>query len=160
MAEQTCELCGAAEWHDLLRGVPDYLSGERFDLVRCDRCRLVVTRPMPGEADIARYYPPRYRTDRQKLTKGLRVGLRAAAVDMHFPRNFRGRLLDLGCGTGVFALEMKQRGWGVAVTELNDKVLDRMRSAGIEAKRPDDALRDGFGKPFDAIIAWHVLEHV
>ena len=81
----------------------------------------------------------------------------------HFPRNFRGRLLDAGCGTGAFAMEMQRRGWTVAVTELNDAVLDDMRKLGMEAKRPDEALREGFaggaGK-FDAITAWHVLEHV
>jgi hypothetical protein len=36
-----------------------------------------------------------------------------------------------------------------------------MRKRGMEAKRPDDALREGFaGGKFDAITAWHVLEHV
>jgi predicted TPR repeat methyltransferase len=70
-------------------------------------------------------------------------------------------LLDLGCGTGAFALEMQRRGWNVAVTELNDAVLEDLRGRGLEAKRPDEAEREGFaGGKFDAITAWHVLEHV
>jgi hypothetical protein len=56
---------------------------------------------------------------------------------------------------------MQSRGWTVAVTELNDAVLDQMRDLGMEAIRPDEALRTGFpGGKFDAITAWHVLEHV
>ena len=30
----------------------------------------------------------------------------------------------------------------------------------MEAKRPDEAFRDGFSAPFDTITCWHVLEHV
>jgi SAM-dependent methyltransferase len=159
--DQSCPLCDAKDWRTHLAGVLDYLSGERFDLLRCESCGLVITHPAPAPAELDRYYPPRYRTDRQKQTGGWRVRRRAAMLQRHFPRGFRGRLLDLGCGTGAFALEMQRRGWTLAVTELNDAVLEEMRSRGMEAKRPDEALRDGFsGERFDAITAWHVLEHV
>jgi SAM-dependent methyltransferase len=156
-----CELCGATDWRPQLAAVTDYLTSEVFDLERCGRCDLVVTCPMPPADQLGRYYPARYRTDRQKQTGGWRVRRRAAMLQRHFPRGFRGRLLDLGCGTGAFAVEMQRRGWTVAVTELNDAVLEQMRQLGMEAKSPDAALRDGFaGGPFDAITAWHVLEHV
>jgi SAM-dependent methyltransferase len=145
-------------WHAHVRGVVDYITSETFDLLRCGRCGLIVTHPMPDSLDC--YYPARYRTDRQKQTGGWRVRRRAAMLEKHFPRGFKGRLLDLGCGTGAFAMEMQQRGWTVSVTELNDAVLDQMRHRGMEAKRPDQALAEGFGHPFDAITAWHVLEHV
>src|SRR5688500_10220796 len=116
---------------------------------------------MPPATQLDRYNPPRYRVDRQRQTGGWRTKRRAAMLQKHFPRNFRGRLLDIGCGTGAFAVEMQRRGWTVAVTELNDAVLDDMRARGMEAKTPDAALRENFaGGKFDAITAWHVLEHV
>jgi SAM-dependent methyltransferase len=156
-----CLLCGATDWRPHLAAVEDYLTREFFDLERCGRCGLVVTTPMPPVDQLERYYPPRYRTDRQRLTGGWRTGRRAAMVRKHFPRGFRGRLLDVGCGTGAFAVDMQNRGWTVAVTELNDAVLEDMRARGMEAKRPDEAERDGFaGGKFDAITCWHVLEHV
>ena len=157
-----------------MAAVEDYLTHEFFDLERCGACGLIVTTPAPPAAELARYYPPRYRVARQRHTGGWRTRRRAAMLQKQFPRGFRGRLLDVGCGTGAFALEMQRRGWTVAVTELDDAVLERMRGHGMEAKRPDDAMRDGFsgsaggadaaggagaGK-FDAITAWHVLEHV
>src|SRR5947207_6067072 len=157
--QTACPVCASTDWRLHLAGVTDYISDETFDLLRCGSCGLVVTHPTP--ADMDHYYPPRYRTERQKQTGRWRVRRRATMVQTHFPRNFRGRLLDLGCGTGAFALEMQRHGWTVAVTELNDAVLADMRSRGIEAKRPDEALRDGFSTgPFDAVVAWHVLEHV
>jgi 2-polyprenyl-3-methyl-5-hydroxy-6-metoxy-1,4-benzoquinol methylase len=121
----------------------------------------VVTTPAPPPSELGRYYPARYRVDRQRQTGGWRTKRRAAMLQKHFSRGFKGRLLDAGCGTGAFAMEMQRRGWTVAVTELNDAVLDDMRARGMEAKRPDDALRENFaGGKFDAITAWHVLEHV
>ncbi|MEA2709507.1 MAG: hypothetical protein QOF78_2108 [Phycisphaerales bacterium] len=155
-----CALCGSTDWKPYLAAIEDYLTHEFFDLERCGKCGLIVTTPMPPADQIDRYYPPRYRTDRQRLTGGWRTRRRAATLQKHFPRGFRGRLLDIGCGTGAFALEMQRRGWTVAVTELDESVLDHMRTRGIEAKRPQDAERDGFADRFDAITCWHVLEHV
>jgi SAM-dependent methyltransferase len=156
-----CVLCGATDWKPYAAAIEDYLSHEFFDLERCGKCGLVVTTPAPPAAELGRYYPARYRVDRQRQTGGWRTKRRSAMLAKKFPRGFKGRLLDAGCGTGVFAMEMQRRGWTVAVTELNDAVLDDMRKRGMEAKRPDEALRDGFaGGKFDAITAWHVLEHV
>ena len=156
-----CILCGSTNWKPHTAAIEDYLSHEFFDLERCATCGLVVTTPAPPSAELGRYYPPRYRVDRQRQTGGWRTKRRAAMVQKQFPRNFRGRLLDVGCGTGAFAMEMQRRGWTVAVTELNDAVLDEMRKLGMEAKTPDAALRENFaGGKFDAITAWHVLEHV
>lgn len=153
-------MCGSEQWTIHLPRVPDYISGESFAIQTCNSCGLRVTDPMPGDDVIGGYYPPRYRTERQCYSGGTRVKLRAAAAESHFDRAFRGRVLDVGCGTGAFAMEMRDRGWDVAVTEINDAVLDRMRTRGMEAKRPDEAMRDGFDGPFDIITAWHVLEHI
>lgn len=155
-----CELCGAEQFEDFLTRVRDYISDETFAIRRCAKCGLCVTDPAIGDDVIERYYPPRYRTDRQKYSGGMRVKLRAQAVEGAVNRTTPGRLLDLGCGTGAFAMEMKRRGWTVAVTEINDAVLADLREQGMEAKRPDEAMRDGFAAPFDAITCWHVLEHV
>jgi SAM-dependent methyltransferase len=156
----SCELCGAADWRPHLAAVRDYISGEHFDLERCGACGLIVTCPMPSAEQMERHYPARYRTDRQKHTGGWRVRRRAAMLARKFPRGFRGRVLDLGCGSGEFAMEMHRRGWTVAVTELNRTVLEKMRSQGMEALTPDEAYAGGFKEPFDAITCWHVLEHV
>lgn len=155
----TCELCGNDRWSEHLSDVTDYLSGETMSIRRCGECDLFVTDPMPGEDVIDRYYPPRYRTDRQKFSAGMRVRRRAAAAGDPRPGG-RGRLLDIGCGSGEFAVEMHRRGWETAVTEIDPHVLDALRARGIDAKNAEEAARLGFEEPFDVITCWHVLEHV
>jgi 2-polyprenyl-3-methyl-5-hydroxy-6-metoxy-1,4-benzoquinol methylase len=141
-------------------GVVDYISGERFDVLRCGGCGLGATHPAPASERLGGYYPPRYRTQRQRFTARMRTRLRGAAIESCFPRGFRGKLLDFGCGDGTFALAMQQRGWDVAVTELDDATLQRMRDSGLAAYHADVALREDLTGRFDAVTCWHVQEHV
>lgn len=155
----TCELCGNDQWTEHLGEVTDYLTGETMAIRRCDACDLLVTDPMPGDEAIDRHYPARYRTDRQKFSAGMRVRRRAAAAGDP-PATARGRLLDIGCGSGDFAVEMLGRGWETSVTEIDTHVLEELRARGVDARHASEAARDGFAKPFDVITCWHVLEHV
>jgi 2-polyprenyl-3-methyl-5-hydroxy-6-metoxy-1,4-benzoquinol methylase len=156
-----CPLCSSRLWQTRTRGVCDYISAERFDLDACASCGLVVTRPMPGDDVIERYYSARYRGDRHAFTDRLRIALRARMLARHLPGGgSTGRVLDVGCGWGDFAHHLRDRGWQVSVTEINAASLEKLRALGIEAKTPDEAMRDGFGHAFEAVTCWHVLEHV
>lgn len=155
-----CILCGRQDWRPHLVGVRDYLTDERFNIDRCESCGLMMTRSFPDDGGIGRYYPPRYRGNRHGFTGTLRVALRRRAIESCFPREFRGRLLDVGCGDGSFAVEMKRRGWDVCATEIDSATVRRLRADGIDAKTPTDAEQQGFERPFDAVTCWHVLEHV
>jgi 2-polyprenyl-3-methyl-5-hydroxy-6-metoxy-1,4-benzoquinol methylase len=143
-----------------MREVWDYVSDERFDLARCAGCGLLVTMPMPADDVIERYYSTKYRGDRHAFTDRMRVKLRARMLQRHVPPGFRGRLLDIGCGDGHFALHMRDAGWQISATEINPVTIEHLRAIGIEAKTPAEALADGFGHTFDAVTCWHVLEHV
>jgi SAM-dependent methyltransferase len=155
-----CISCGQANWQPHLAAVLDYLTDERFDIDQCANCSLRITRPMPPPDEIGKYYPPRYRGNRHGFTGKMRVALRRRAVESFFPKGFRGRLLDVGCGDGAFVLEMNRRGWDVCATEIDAATVDRLRAANVDAKVPSVAERDGFDSPFDAVTCWHVLEHV
>ena len=52
-------VCGAHQWAERLREVVDYISGERFDVVRCTTCGLGATLPVPPAERLADYYPTR-----------------------------------------------------------------------------------------------------
>ena len=157
----TCPLCSASAWNPVLHGARDYISDERFDVVRCSSCGLAITVPMPGDDVIERYYSARYRGDRHSFTDRVRIALRARMLTSRLPARFTGRFLDIGCGWGEFAREMRRRGWDVCVTEINAASLEKLRASGIDARTPEEAMHgDGFGGPFDAITCWHVLEHV
>ncbi|MBC7260975.1 MAG: class I SAM-dependent methyltransferase, partial [Chloroflexi bacterium] len=73
----------------------------------------------------------------------------------------RGRLLDVGCGNGMFLERMRQLGWEVAGVEpdaaavavAREKMgLDVFQGSLEDAKFPDEH--------FDAITMNHVIEHV
>jgi SAM-dependent methyltransferase len=156
-----CDLCGKDDaWRTQIAAVLDYLTDERFDIDRCGGCGLMVTRPMPSEAEIERFYPPRYRGNRHGFTGNMRLAARARAIESCFPRDFRGRLLDVGCGDGSFVLEMRRRGWDVCATEIDGATVERLRGQGVDAKSPAAADAEGFDRPFDAVTSWHVMEHV
>jgi SAM-dependent methyltransferase len=138
----------------------DYLSCQSFDIVRCRSCGLMVTNPFPDATEIGEYYPARYRGSRHSFTERMRTVLRRRAIESYFPRGFKGRLLDVGCGDGSFALEMRRRGWAVSATEIDDPTVKMLRAKGVDAKSPEEAERRGFEALFDAVTCWHVMEHV
>lgn len=78
-----------------------------------------------------------------------------------FPFRPDGKLLDVGCGGGVFMERMRDFGWDVCGLELAADVAQRVeRRTGITVHigtLPHHNLKPD---SFDAVTLWHVLEHV
>jgi 2-polyprenyl-3-methyl-5-hydroxy-6-metoxy-1,4-benzoquinol methylase len=155
-----CLACGEQAWAPQFTGLVDYLTGDIFDIQCCRRCGLLITDPLPQGQAIGKYYPQRYRGNRHSFTGSMRCALRRRMIEACFPAGFRGKILDIGCGDGSFAVHMKSRGWDVAATEIDSATIDRLRQAGIDAKLSGTADAEGFDRKFDAITCWHVLEHM
>lgn len=164
-----CDHCGGIEEQMLFEG-PDrlhHLPGT-FRVVECLRCGTIRQNPRPTAETIGYYYPPDYisfvravedeprpwnRWDRRyELLK------RRRAVERLQPK---GRLLDVGCSTGVFLHEMQRAGWDVVgiepsayASEYAQRRFDLQVHVGTlqEAGLPSAA--------FDVITLWDVLEHL
>jgi 2-polyprenyl-3-methyl-5-hydroxy-6-metoxy-1,4-benzoquinol methylase len=70
------------------------------------------------------------------------------------------KILDVGCGPGLFLIEAKKRGWDVYGTEYTDKQLEYLENKGIntlKGKLNDDSFEDEI---FDIIISSEVIEHI
>ena len=67
-----------------------------------------------------------------------------------------GRVLDYGAGYGFIADALRSR-YAVDVTEKSQGALARLRDLGFTTYSSVDALP---AHAFDAVTAWHVLEHV
>ncbi|WP_130617783.1 class I SAM-dependent methyltransferase [Dyella amyloliquefaciens] len=70
-----------------------------------------------------------------------------------------GRLLDVGCGNGVFLLRARDAGWQVQGLEPDPAAASAARAAGLDVV---EGTLDTFQAPgsFDAVTSSHVIEHV
>jgi 2-polyprenyl-3-methyl-5-hydroxy-6-metoxy-1,4-benzoquinol methylase len=73
----------------------------------------------------------------------------------------RRRLLDFGCGAGLFLQRMHNRGWQAVGLDLSAKVVQYVREElklpALVGTLPNPVLPPG---SFDLVTLWHSLEHV
>ena len=54
----------------------------------------------------------------------------------HLPRDLSGRVLDAGCGTGVFGLRLAKSGYKVDFLDISQKMIDQARAPRKRACAP------------------------
>lgn len=165
-----CDLCGNKNQKTLFQGGDRFHDQEGvFKIVECTFCGLIYLTPRPESAEIERYYPEDYisypiaiedeisffrRIDRSYgLEKRCRQIIRRVGDT--------GRLLDIGCATGIFLNGMKQRGWKVSGVEPNHRAADYARNR-FNLEIENSYLEEAAYKDdtFDVVTMWDVLEHV
>ena len=95
---------------------------------------LFLHRQYPDEQNIGRYYESDDYVSHDDKAKGFlnRMYLQSRSVMLKRKRKIvekatgirKGRILDIGCGTGYFAATMKKGGWDVTGIEPNVKARD------------------------------------
>lgn len=165
-----CPLCGGTHLKRAMTCTDFYASGEQFDVMSCEDCGFTFTQDVPVEAEIGRYYEtPDYisHSDTKKgamnavyhQVRKYMLGKKARLVAKESHRK-RGRLLDIGTGTGYFAATMEQRGWKVEAIEKNAQArVFAEEHFGLEVKG-EEALQEFESGSFDVITLWHVMEHL
>ena len=97
---------------------------------------------------------------------GATLGLVPALRDMVelsvmcLPGSFRGRLLDVGCGSGLFLWVMQQLGWEVWGLEPDPAAAEVARRRGFPVVQAPVEEADLPAEGFDAVTMNHVIEHV
>lgn len=165
-----CPVCGSPDIKNVL-SVKDYtVSNETFVIAECNSCSLRFTQDVPDAASIAPYYKSENYISHTNTSKGLINRLYQSVRKRTLKQKRRlierasgikkGRLLDVGSGTGAFANEMQQAGWQVTGLEPDADA----RAVGKQSYNIDLAdigqfyqLRES---SYDIITMWHVLEHV
>lgn len=142
------------------------VSHETFTVNLCDDCTLGITSPRPDNENLGRYYQSEEYISHSGKSSGLMGPLYTTARKFALTRKARllaceiqkGTALDFGCGTGEFLQTLKTKGWSVEGVEPSD--LARKKAESITSQSIYQSLDDLPSKQFDAITAWHVMEHV
>lgn len=142
------------------------VSHETFTIKKCEECTLAITSPRPDTEKLAAYYQSQDYISHSGKTSGLLGPIYTLA--RKYALNWKARMLknqapfgsalDFGCGTGEFLATLKSKGWDVEGVEPSD--LARAKAMKITGQEIHVSLTGIPGKQFDAITAWHVIEHV
>ena len=172
MEYTTCNLCGSANAVPIFSDLPDYLlhrSGVSAAFVKCATCGLIYQNPRPTFDEMAVHYPPDYESYAPEpdpknspwlLRQAVEYGIakRCRFITRH---KYSGRVLDIGCSTGIFLQGIRNYGnWEPYGVEINEQAAKYAREKGLDvrwgtleqAKFPDEY--------FDAVTLWDVLEHL
>jgi 2-polyprenyl-3-methyl-5-hydroxy-6-metoxy-1,4-benzoquinol methylase len=126
---------------------------------------LARTAPQPAANELDRYYPAGYHAS----SKRYRLGLEKTLSVVHRARIRRierltggpGRVVDVGCGPGWFLDQMRRRGWETRGTERSAAAAKQARDVlnlDVRAQDLDELAAEGTS--YDAVVLWHVAEHV
>jgi SAM-dependent methyltransferase len=165
-----CDVCGARD-AQVLRAVRDDLHdlpGE-FEYVVCRRCGLIYLSPRPSRQAVLDYYPEGYdchqpplASTRSRILKWAQrrnlAGRRRLVLKQSGLR--RGRILDIGCGSGRFLEEMREAGWTTVGIEPVASIAELARTQALLDVRVGTTETASLGgASFDVVSYWDVLEH-
>lgn len=175
LSELPCDLCGGSVFRELYPStIPDpteeperYFSSGRqraghLRIVRCETCGLQQSNPRDQAATILQVYrqldDPAYSSE--EIHRRWTARRYARLLQRFAPSP--GKLLDVGCSTGLFLQEAQSSGWAVWGLEPSQAATALARQRLPNATILCSPIEDTEFPPasFDAITLWDVLEHL
>jgi SAM-dependent methyltransferase len=150
----SCPVCRSALCEINEHAEPPYL------VVRCLDCDLVYVDPIPDVGELSRHYNQDYYAEWISTQRKKRERMWARRLKRIESMTNKGRILDVGCGEGLF-LELAQKNrWQVEGTELSPFAARHASTALQRSVFGGELWEAGFPAHFfDVVTMWHVLEH-
>ena len=146
--------------------VRDYsVSKQIFDLHHNPEFDLLITYPKPSLEELPSYYESEdyisHTDGKRSLFEKLYQFIKNIALKNKLKlinsQSQKGKLLDIGAGTGDFLVVAKNDGWQTTGIEPGEKPRNIAIQKGVSFANNLSDLEDN---SFDVITMWHVLEHV
>lgn len=165
---RNCPVCQNNTFTEYLNVQDFTVSQEKFSIQACKNCGFKFTNPRPDLTQIGDYYKAESYISHTNTSKGLISKLyhsvrkytlkgKLNLINRLIPR--KGKLLDVGCGTGMFLNVCRENGWTVNGIEPDNgarQIAEQINKAAIKT----EVLTSFKNETFDIITMWHVLEHV
>ncbi len=164
-----CPVCQQSATSPFLNCTDHYATGETYKIVRCEHCGFLFTQDFPDESEIGKYYESSDYVSHSDTRKG------AMNKVYHLVRSYmlrkkarmveqvsgvrKGRILDIGCGTGYFLNTMHTRGWQTLGVEKN-RGAAKAAAEHFGLNVLSDLKEVPENGKFNVITLWHVLEHL
>ncbi|HMU09488.1 MAG TPA: class I SAM-dependent methyltransferase [Ferruginibacter sp.] len=165
-----CPVCKSDSIQPALKATDHTVSQEEFSIWHCNTCTARFTQDVPGQDDIGSYYASADYISHSDTKEGIinnlyhlvrkrtlaskrKLVTKETGID-------KGKILDIGCGTGAFLDTMKKAGW--SITGLEPDAAARVKAVELYDINPQEPqkLFDLPAASYQAITMWHVLEHV
>ncbi|AXB55900.1 class I SAM-dependent methyltransferase [Flavobacterium fluviale] len=142
------------------------VSKEIFDLYYDEELDMLITSPQPELENLGKYYESEdyiSHTDNKRslfekayhFVKNIALQNKLNLINSEQPK--KGKLLDIGAGTGDFLLTAKNNGWETIGVEPSERAKNIAKQKGISFVEEISSLENN---SLDVITMWHVLEHV
>lgn len=167
-----CPACNSSDIHYVLASKDYTVTQQSFDIWECSRCTMRFTQDVPSQENIGQYYQSENYISHSNTNKGLVNRLyhkvretslknKRELIESYFSTEGSiPRLLDVGCGIGVFMNHMRQHGWLVEGIEPSEDAREKAEKDFNISVYPPHLFFDSSLGSFDVITMWHVLEHV
>lgn len=165
----TCPSCSDKELKNFLRTKDFSFSQEEYQIVQCNTCKLLFTQDIPDQESIGKYYSSQNYISHSnddnswfhKIYQIIRkTTLKQKRSWVSIQKPLKGKILDIGAGTGYFVAEMKNAGWEVIGLEPSTDARNQADLIHKIKLFPTEDFYSLSTDNFEVITLWHVLEHV
>jgi len=142
------------------------VSKETFDLYYDEILDMLITHPQPSLENLGKYYESEdyisHTDNKRSLFEKLYHFIKSIALKnklnlINSLQSNKGKILDIGAGTGDFLSVAKNDGWQTIGVEPSDRAKAIAKNKGVSFVEQTSELEN---HSFDIISMWHVLEHV
>ena len=141
-----------------------FISKDGYSYDRCPVCRLIFVHPQPSQRELHEdVYSEKagYQKNRKKDLSATKESPHMKKILNFLVRNkISGKLLDVGCSSGIFLYFAKQKGFETHGVELNELTARIAIANGLNVHTgtlQDTRYEDNF---FDVVFLGDIIEHV